>query len=53
MNGSVRPRTTQTAACSGSTATPATGTNETRPTAAAATSAIANVSADSTQRGEA
>jgi hypothetical protein len=40
MNGSIRPRTTHTAACSGSTATPATGTNETRPKAAAAISAI-------------
>ncbi len=47
MNGSIRPRTTQTAAWSGSTATPTTGTNDTRPNAAAAINVITNAIADS------
>ena len=47
MNGSITPRTTHTAACSGSTATPATGTNETSPKAAAAISVTTNASVDS------
>jgi hypothetical protein len=46
MNGSIRPRTTHTAACSGSTATPATGTNDTKPNAAAAISVITNASVE-------
>jgi hypothetical protein len=46
MNGSIRPRTTHTAACSGSTATPATGTNDTKPNAAAATSVTTKASVD-------
>ena len=52
MNGNIRPRTTQTAACSGSTATPATGTNDTRPNAAAASSVTTKADAPTTQRGE-
>jgi hypothetical protein len=46
MNGSIRPRTTHTAACSGSTATPATGTNDTKPKAAAAINAITKASVE-------
>jgi hypothetical protein len=46
MNGSIRPRTIHTAACSGSTATPATGTNETKPKAAAAINVITKASVE-------
>jgi hypothetical protein len=47
MNGSIRPRTTHTAAWSGTTATPTTGTNDTSPNAAAAISVSTNASAAS------
>jgi hypothetical protein len=46
MNGSIRPRTTHTAACSGSTATPATGTKDTKPNAAAAISVMTKASVE-------